>query len=270
MKAAQTGAQRGGKVAAAPSRLQELAMRFRFATVPVILACAQACGGSDATSPPNPPGPPVSLSAFNGVEREGKWGAVLGTPLGVRVSDAAGRPVPNVVVDWAVTSGGGSLESLYGDYGVDSISRTGADGVALRPFWPTLGRNTVAVSIPGLPLPAVEFTIITETVVITLDWFGAGFLAPSLDDVTRVPLGTAVEFYGVPNVYSVAIPEGGEHFSHTLDSPSARFRITPNVVGDWIYATDTDSWVEWQSFGWCAVHPHCKGRDHPKATLVVE
>jgi YVTN family beta-propeller protein len=81
----------------------------------VLLACE---GGTD----PEPIGPPVSLSPSAGNAQIGAAGQILLAPIAAKVSDAGGRGVPNIPVEFRVLSGGGSLES--------ASARTNGAGVA--------------------------------------------------------------------------------------------------------------------------------------------
>ena len=62
----------------------------------------------DATSP-SAPGAPARLEIVGGDAQEGVVGEELPAPLVVRVLDASGRPVPNRVVNFVVTRGGGHV-----------------------------------------------------------------------------------------------------------------------------------------------------------------
>ncbi len=78
-------------------------------------------GGNGQTAPPN---------------------ARVPQPLGVRVTDAFGNPVPGVTVTWTVTGGGGSITAT---------SRTEANGIA-QALWtlgPAEGANTATATAPG-------------------------------------------------------------------------------------------------------------------------
>jgi alpha-tubulin suppressor-like RCC1 family protein len=93
-----------------------------------------------------------SITLVSGDGQTGTVGSSVPGPLVVRVTDSYGNPVPNVTVSWAVTSGGGSVDT--DDYTTD------ADGVA----WviPTLGTtpgiNTFSASAAGIQ-QGVTFTL---------------------------------------------------------------------------------------------------------------
>ena len=86
-----------------------------------------ACGSSDGPTDGNgdgngngDPGPPASISPVSGDGQRVATGATALDPWVVRVADASARGVPNVRVDWQVTSGSGTLSS--------STTFTSADG----------------------------------------------------------------------------------------------------------------------------------------------
>ncbi|HET9438914.1 MAG TPA: Ig-like domain-containing protein, partial [Longimicrobiales bacterium] len=66
------------------------------------------CG--DGTGPSGP-GPAASLTIISGNNIDGPVGTTVGTPLAVRVVDANSRPVPNVLVQFSIPLGGGSLSA---------------------------------------------------------------------------------------------------------------------------------------------------------------
>jgi len=76
--------------------------RLPFAAVLGLLA---ACGG-DATEPV---GPPATLTAVTQGALSGVVASTLNQPLTVRVTDADGRPVSGVNVDFNVSTGGGLI-----------------------------------------------------------------------------------------------------------------------------------------------------------------
>ncbi len=81
----------------------------------LVLACD---GGTD----PEPIGPPVSVSASAGNQQAGAAGQMLLAPIAAKVSDANGRGVPNIPVEFRILTGGGNLES--------ASERTNGAGIA--------------------------------------------------------------------------------------------------------------------------------------------
>jgi alpha-tubulin suppressor-like RCC1 family protein len=92
--------------------------------------------------------PPASVEILSGNGQAATVAQAAPNPLVVRVADADGDPVKNVTVQWAVSSGGGSLSA--------ATSETGSDGLA-QVQW-TLGpraeAQTVTATVQGLA-PAV-------------------------------------------------------------------------------------------------------------------
>ena len=131
--------------------------------------------------------------------------AVVGTPVAtdpsVRVTDGAGNPVANVVVGFAVTSGGGSIAS--------GSANTNAQGMASGGAWtlgPALGSNGLTVTSAGLNGSPAVFTATgvatsgqpTDVLIVSGDGQSgtvASALAESL--VVRVVDGNGVGVSGV-------------------------------------------------------------------------
>jgi len=80
-------------------------LRFLF----LVLSALGAFAGCK-TEPPGPgPGAPATIRLVEGTVLSGVAGAELPAPLVVEVVDAAGKPVPNQIVNFRVVSGGGSV-----------------------------------------------------------------------------------------------------------------------------------------------------------------
>ena len=113
----------------------------------ILLAAAllAACRDSTGSSPP------ASVGILSGNGQAATAGQAAPNPLVVRVTDADGDPVKGVTVQWAVSSGGGSLSA--------ASSVTGSDGLA-EVQW-TLGpraeAQTVTATVEGLA--PVVFTV---------------------------------------------------------------------------------------------------------------
>ena len=97
-------------------------------------------GGGGGTGPDHKP-TQVLVSA--GDNQVGPAGQELSSALEVTVKDAAGSPVADVTVTWAVGSGGGT---------VTPTSTTGADGkaTATRRLGPGAGAQTATATVPGV------------------------------------------------------------------------------------------------------------------------
>ena len=133
---------------------------------------AWACNG-DTTQP----GPPFDLVKSGGDAQTWYFNNPLPMPLSVTAIDVSGRPVPGVVVTWAVTSGGVN----------PAQSTTNANGVATTIDSISSTTQTVSASFSGIQ-SAVTFTEI-------------GFAPPtavgvSVSDFSFTPRDTVVQTGG--------------------------------------------------------------------------
>jgi YVTN family beta-propeller protein len=71
-----------------------------------------ACGGGGTE--PEPVGPPAAVVVSAGNQQTGQAGALLPAPIAAKVTDAGGRGVPNIPVAFAVSVGGGTIETTSG------------------------------------------------------------------------------------------------------------------------------------------------------------
>ena len=95
-----------------------------------VLLVLSACGGDSSTG--LKVGPPAALLIVSGQAKTAVVGTELPQPLQVRVVDAEGNPVPGQIVNFRVTSGGGTVFA--------GASITSENGEA-RERW-TLGTST--------------------------------------------------------------------------------------------------------------------------------
>jgi plastocyanin len=119
---------------------------------------AWACSG-DTTQPP---GPPLDLMKSGGDAQTWYFNNRLPTPLGVTAVDASSRPVPGVVVTWAVTSSAGS--------GAVNPQQSTTDASGVATTTDSLGSSTtqtVSASFTGLQSAATftEFGFASGTAV---------------------------------------------------------------------------------------------------------
>lgn len=169
-----------------------------------------ACQGDD---PPVPselvPATPGSLSA--------QAGDVVATPPAVALTDQRARPLPNVLVTWRVTAGGGAID-------VDT-TRTDANGRAAVGRWTlgsTVGEQTLSATVTGLPPvvfratvtagpPAALLRRVPETQVVTVgtlvpqppavqvvDAFGNPVAGATVNFIVTAGSGTLVDAAGTP------------------------------------------------------------------------
>ena len=116
-------------------------MRRRRWHVLCVLGAAAGCGGGGSSGPNTNP---AQIVASAGENQVGAAGQQLGAALEVTVKDAAGSPVANVTVTWAVASGGGSV--------TPGSNTTGADGkaTATRTLGPGAGAQTATATVSGV------------------------------------------------------------------------------------------------------------------------
>ena len=103
----------------------------------VLILLTPACGRSPALTAP--PTPAVSFSIVSGSTQSAPVNTKLAAPLRVRVLNPAGQPVPNFVLNFVVTGGGGHV---FG-----GAEETNAQGYAEEQWTlgPRLGPNTLEV-----------------------------------------------------------------------------------------------------------------------------
>ena len=128
-------------------------MRFaRWDRLPVlgvgllVLACGGGGGGGGGTGPP---GPPTQLAKSGGDGQSWYFNNPLPMPYSVTARDANNRTVPSVSVDWAITTGGGTLST--------DPSTTNSSGDATTVH--ALGSaSTYVVTATVTGLPSVTFS----------------------------------------------------------------------------------------------------------------
>ena len=84
-------------------------MTFAPRPILALIAVATACGGNDLLLPAD--GRPAELAILQGNNQSARVGELLAEPLTVRVLDAAGRPVAQARVLFAVVAGTGASVS---------------------------------------------------------------------------------------------------------------------------------------------------------------
>lgn len=122
--------------------------RPRPRTALFFLASLLAAGCSESPSGPKI-GPPSTIAAAAGNQQTAVAGTALPTPVSVKVTDADGKAVPNVLVQFSVTGGGGSISPL--------ADTTDSNGQALTTW--TLGTDAAATQrlqarVTGVTTPA--------------------------------------------------------------------------------------------------------------------
>lgn len=120
----------------------------------VALALVSAFGCGDSGPGTNPDTTtPAAIAIASGNNQTADVGADLGSPLVVRVTNAAGGPLQGVTVDWSVLSGGGTLGS--------ASSATNAQGQAQVTYTvgAAAGANQVRAAVRGSAGLTTTFTL---------------------------------------------------------------------------------------------------------------
>jgi len=112
---------------------------------------ASGCNGGGT----QPPGPPADVVVSGGGGQNWYFNNPLPTPLRVTVLDLSGRPVPGVVVMWAVSSGSGAVSPVQSTTDASGEAST-ADSVGSA----TIQR--VSATVTGVP-SAANFTEVATT-----------------------------------------------------------------------------------------------------------
>jgi hypothetical protein len=92
----------------------------------------------------------ATLEIVSGDGQFGPIGALLGQPMVVRILDAAGTPIPDVQITFAVTEGGGSFDPS----GTNAVHTSDANGEARVYYYlgPDPGANRVRASAANLQI----------------------------------------------------------------------------------------------------------------------
>jgi hypothetical protein len=223
--------------------MSKLAFAAAVALGPLALT---ACKHDDA---PTEPIAPV-LVAIGGNAQSGFVDSVLPLAFVVRVKDRSNRGVPDVPIEWRITSGAGDLASVADGTPFTVTDSRGLAAVSLRPT--ALGFVTVAASTATLPGALATFSAFARRVpdvVIHIDpGFDCGdpstFRGPDNSSDDTVKVGAVVEWvYGVQAspffnctavVQSTTAPLGGSPFVGLMDL-GGRFQFVPEVAGTWDY-----------------------------------
>jgi plastocyanin len=143
---------------------------------------ALACGGDGGGTGPCSPGTAMQL-VKGGDNQTWYFNNDLPTLLSVTARDASGCPVPGVDVNWAVASGGGSVNPMP--------STTNASGVATTMY--TLGPSgdqsvTATATTPGVPPQTFTANASAPPTFAEVSLSGSQFVADSV--VVQVNTGT--------------------------------------------------------------------------------
>lgn len=113
-------------------------------------------------------GAATTIAATGGNNQTGSAGAVLASPLTVRVTDAHGNPVPGTTVTWAVTLGGGTLGGVSA-----TTDATGTSSVGQWTMGAVSGTNLATATVTGLSGSPVQFSAVSLPLGTTKTWTGA-------------------------------------------------------------------------------------------------
>ena len=116
-----------------------------------LIATANGLTGSPVTFNATAVAPvPSAIAGYAGNNQTSRPGSPVPTPISVIVTDPAGVPVPGAQVDFAITSGGGSVNP--------ASTTTNSDGIATTTWTlgPGVGANSLFAGIPG-GIPPVTF-----------------------------------------------------------------------------------------------------------------
>jgi plastocyanin len=119
--------------------LRSLATLAAAATLAVGIGCSSEEGGTD----PVPDTTPASMTVVSGNTQTGQVGTALGSPLVVRVANAAGDALSGITVAWAVEAGGGSLGAAT------STTNTQGQAQIAYTLGASAGTNTVRAMAQG-------------------------------------------------------------------------------------------------------------------------
>ncbi len=125
-------------------------------------------------------GAATRVVAAGGEGQTGTAGAVLPTPLSVRVTDVDGNPIGGVPVTWSVATGGGSILAV--------VATTDAAGISTARWTlgPAAGMQTAAAEVAGLPRVP----------------FSAGATAGAVASISAAPDGATLASLGDTRQYT--------------------------------------------------------------------
>lgn len=227
---------RGGRRPANVRRRRCPAVGDALPLVVTALAAAWACGG-DASGPVA--GEPAAIAAVAGDGQTGIVGLVLPESAAVRVTDEAGRPVPEVSVAWTVAAGGGSVSS--------GTATTDDDGVAMTAWTlgPDPGANTLRAEAGG---PTAELTATAEHARPGERYEGRrgyiDYIAGELPIVISAPHGGTLEPAEIPDrTYGTMVRDlNTTELAHAIaDELEARTGARPHLVTCLLRRTKLDA-----------------------------
>jgi hypothetical protein len=232
------------------------------ATALLLAVLLVSCGPDDPAGRIVAPAEPnrLAITVVSGNHQEGVAGWPL-APFTVRVTDAAGRAVESVRIEWKLVSEAGNLSG--------SSSFTHPDGTAHIVYTPSrIGSVKVSAGATGLHGSPVNFTADVTAVVIAfedvlvhscrpedfLDWPWLGwipfmFVGPEGESHVTVPVGTPVLWVAhlqcPARISSTSVPAGGSAFQSGTLKPGETFRFVPGVAGTWEFVDAESGAIGW-------------------------
>ena len=98
------------------------ALRSTIAVLAAIPCPFAACDDGSTGAPTDAAVPALSLTSVSGDSQVGEPGRLLERFLVFRVTDAAGRPVPRLPVEWEVVAGGGRVSGKRHDTDLEGLA----------------------------------------------------------------------------------------------------------------------------------------------------
>jgi plastocyanin len=212
---------------------------FRRCSQWTLIAFVAGCGGGSGSGP----GPtPSQVSKTAGDNQVGPAGQVLGTSLEVIVKDATGDSLPGITVNWAVASGGGSVNpasSVTGSNGKATTTRTLGPGAGTQTTTATVSGAT-AVSFSSVSQIQGATNILASGVATRADSVKATVAAPLVvlvKDQNNIPIANVIVTWSVSGhgqlsqTVDTTDASGLDSVTWTLDSISGAQTAQASVTG---------------------------------------
>ena len=186
---------------------------------PGIALAAFACGGGDLVLPDD--AGPAAIAAVQGQAQTGTVGLPLADSIVVRVTDAAGRPMAGLSVEFAVPPGGSGGEVI------PDTARTGGDGRAGAQWvlGERAGSQVVGARVVGADQIAVSFTASARAA-------AAHAIAAVSGDEQSATVGTAL-----PDSLVVQV---NDEFGNPVSGAPVEWSAEPGSIAPGTVETDAD------------------------------
>ena len=222
--------------------MNKLAFAAAIALGPLALV---ACNRDAPTDPIEP-----RIVASGGNAQAGYVDSVFPSAFVVQVNDRTRKGVPDVRVEWTITSGAGELVNVKDEGPFTLTDARGFASVSVRPT--VLGAITVTASTAAVPGVLATFTAFArkapDIVIHIQPGLNCGdpstFRGPDGSSDVTVPVGALVEWVYAESysstfpcmavVQSDTVPVGGTPFVGLLNGGDL-FQFVPKVAGTWEY-----------------------------------